>query len=142
MIEPRDVVFAKWENKVRKAVKEAGVLSHPILINTFPAMYDNAHLEEALAASGARGDEFDTRARELELTLAASLARLEAQQTLAGNCAQCLRTRRPTAGPPTPAGAGAPEAGRTARWTTSGNLRATQTRTRSRRRVRQHDLRQ
>lgn len=40
MIELRDVVLAEWEQKVRASVKEAGPLPHPILINTFPGLYD------------------------------------------------------------------------------------------------------
>jgi len=46
MLELREVVFAEWEKRVRASVKEAGALSHPVLINTFPAMYDN--IAEAL----------------------------------------------------------------------------------------------
>ena len=46
MLELREVVFAEWEKRVRTSVKGASALSHPILINTFPAMYDN--IAEAL----------------------------------------------------------------------------------------------
>lgn len=39
MIELQDVVFAEWEKRVLKSVKEAQALSHPILINTLPELY-------------------------------------------------------------------------------------------------------
>lgn len=41
MMELRDVVFAEWEKRVRASVKQAGVLTHPILMNTLPTFYDN-----------------------------------------------------------------------------------------------------
>jgi signal transduction histidine kinase len=46
VLELRDTVFAEWEKKVRASIKEAGPVAHPILINTFPALYDN--IAEAL----------------------------------------------------------------------------------------------
>ena len=46
MLELREAVFTEWEKRVRAGVKGADALPHPILINTFPAMYDN--LAEAL----------------------------------------------------------------------------------------------
>ncbi|HZW20177.1 HAMP domain-containing sensor histidine kinase [Noviherbaspirillum sp.] len=47
MLELRDAVFSEWERRVRSSVKGAGTLSHPILINTLPTLYDN--LAEALS---------------------------------------------------------------------------------------------
>ena len=47
MLELRDVVLAEWENRVRGTVKEASDLPHPILINTFPTLYEN--IAEALS---------------------------------------------------------------------------------------------
>ncbi|HEY8607784.1 MAG TPA: HAMP domain-containing sensor histidine kinase [Noviherbaspirillum sp.] len=41
MTELREDVFAEWERRVRASVKGARELSHPVLINTFPALYDN-----------------------------------------------------------------------------------------------------
>lgn len=46
MLALREVVFVEWEKRVRASVKEAKALPHPILVNTFPSMYDN--LAEAL----------------------------------------------------------------------------------------------
>jgi signal transduction histidine kinase len=46
MLGLRDAVFAEWEKRVRASVKEAASIVHPILINTFPALYDN--IAEAL----------------------------------------------------------------------------------------------
>lgn len=46
MLELREAVFTEWEKRVRAGVKGADALPHPILINTFPVMYDN--LAEAL----------------------------------------------------------------------------------------------
>jgi signal transduction histidine kinase len=42
----RDKVLEEWVARLRRNVKEAEHLSHPILINTFPAIYDN--LAEAI----------------------------------------------------------------------------------------------
>jgi signal transduction histidine kinase len=47
MIELQEVVFTEWEKRLRACVKEADALSHPILINTLPALYGN--LVEALS---------------------------------------------------------------------------------------------
>jgi signal transduction histidine kinase len=41
MIALRDVVMAEWEKRLRATVREAAGLPHPILINTFPSLYDN-----------------------------------------------------------------------------------------------------
>jgi signal transduction histidine kinase len=46
MLELRDVVFAEWEKEVRSSIKEAVALPHPVLLNTFPILYDN--IAEAL----------------------------------------------------------------------------------------------
>lgn len=47
MQELRDEVLAEWIARLRHSVKEAEHLSEPILINTFPALYDN--LAEAIS---------------------------------------------------------------------------------------------
>lgn len=47
MIALRDAAFSEWEKRVRASVKGAGGLPNPILINTFPALYDN--IAEALS---------------------------------------------------------------------------------------------
>ena len=41
MLELREVVFEEWERRVRASVKGAKTLSHPVLVNTLPTMYDN-----------------------------------------------------------------------------------------------------
>ncbi len=41
MLALRNKVFSEWVERVRQTVKEAGRLPHPILINTFPSLYDN-----------------------------------------------------------------------------------------------------
>jgi signal transduction histidine kinase len=41
MIALREVVIAEWERRLRSTVREAADLPHPILINTFPSLYDN-----------------------------------------------------------------------------------------------------
>ena len=41
MLALRDVVLAEWESRLRSTVDEAAALPHPILINTFPILYDN-----------------------------------------------------------------------------------------------------
>ncbi|WP_194715091.1 sensor histidine kinase [Noviherbaspirillum soli] len=41
MLALRDVVLAEWEKRLRSTVREAAGLPHPILINTFPSLYDN-----------------------------------------------------------------------------------------------------
>jgi signal transduction histidine kinase len=43
----REAVFAEWEKRVCTSIKGAGALPYPILINTFPTLYDN--LAEALS---------------------------------------------------------------------------------------------
>jgi signal transduction histidine kinase len=46
MLELREIVLKEWEKRVRTSVKNAEQLPHPILIDTFPALYDN--IAEAL----------------------------------------------------------------------------------------------
>lgn len=41
MLALRDLVMAEWEKRLRATVREAANLPHPILINTFPRLYDN-----------------------------------------------------------------------------------------------------
>lgn len=41
MLALREVVLAEWETRLRATVDEAAALSHPILIDTFPILYDN-----------------------------------------------------------------------------------------------------
>ena len=41
MLALRDVVLAEWERRLRSTVSEAAALPQPILINTFPILYDN-----------------------------------------------------------------------------------------------------
>jgi signal transduction histidine kinase len=41
MLALRDKVLSEWVERVRQTVKEAERLPHPILINTFPSLYDN-----------------------------------------------------------------------------------------------------
>ena len=41
MLALREVVLAEWEKRLRSTVNEAAALPHPILINTFPTLYDN-----------------------------------------------------------------------------------------------------
>nr|WP_314628329.1 HAMP domain-containing sensor histidine kinase [uncultured Noviherbaspirillum sp.] len=41
MLALREVVLAEWESRLRATVNEAAALSHPILIDTFPTLYDN-----------------------------------------------------------------------------------------------------
>jgi signal transduction histidine kinase len=64
MLEHRDEVLLEWGKRVREAVKEAEQLPHPILINTFPSLYDN--LAEAITPGYPRvtGDEGNTVASE------------------------------------------------------------------------------
>jgi signal transduction histidine kinase len=47
MLALRDEVLAEWVKRVRQTVKEAERLAEPILIDTFPALYDN--LAEAIS---------------------------------------------------------------------------------------------
>lgn len=46
MLGLRDQVLSEWVKRLRQTVKEAEHLPHPILINTFPVLYDN--LAEAI----------------------------------------------------------------------------------------------
>ncbi|MDB5749395.1 MAG: histidine kinase [Massilia sp.] len=46
MTELREVVLDEWERRVRAEIAGAAGLKHPVLINTFPVLYDN--LVEAL----------------------------------------------------------------------------------------------
>jgi signal transduction histidine kinase len=46
MHELRELVFAQWEARVRSEVEGARTLAEPVLVNTFPVLYDN--LAEAL----------------------------------------------------------------------------------------------
>jgi signal transduction histidine kinase len=64
MLELRDEVLAEWAERVRQSVKEAERLPHPILINTFPSLYDN--IAEAITPGYPRetGDESNTIATE------------------------------------------------------------------------------
>lgn len=48
----RDAVFAAWEQDVRRLIKGAQDILHPILINTLPVFYDN--IAEALTPSHPR----------------------------------------------------------------------------------------
>lgn len=41
MLALREVVLGEWETRLRSTVNEAAALPHPILINTFPTLYDN-----------------------------------------------------------------------------------------------------
>lgn len=41
MLALRDMVMAEWEKRLRATVREAASLPHPIVINTFPRLYDN-----------------------------------------------------------------------------------------------------
>ena len=47
MLELREIVLDEWEKAVRASVKTADQLLHPVLIDTFPALYDN--IAEALS---------------------------------------------------------------------------------------------
>jgi signal transduction histidine kinase len=58
MLELREAVLQEWSRRLRATVKEAENLSHPILINTFPCLYD--HIAEAISPGGGRGAETDT----------------------------------------------------------------------------------
>lgn len=46
LLDLKEEVFSEWETRVLESVKEAATVSHPILINTLPALYLN--LAEAL----------------------------------------------------------------------------------------------
>src|SRR5690348_14004729 len=64
MLELRDEVLLEWVKRVRQSVKEAEELPHPVLINTFPVLYDN--LAEAITPDYPRatGNEGNTVAAE------------------------------------------------------------------------------
>src|SRR5687768_9000843 len=64
MLELRDEVLWEWAERVRQSLEEAEQLPHPILINTFPSLYDN--LAEAITPGYPRatGDEGNTVASE------------------------------------------------------------------------------
>jgi signal transduction histidine kinase len=64
MLALRDEVLSEWAERVRQTVREAGQLPHPILINTFPSLYDN--IAEAITPDYPRatGDESNTIATE------------------------------------------------------------------------------
>lgn len=64
MLGLRDEVLVEWVKRLRQTVKEAEQLPHPVLINTFPSLYDN--LAEAITPSYPRatGDEGNTVAAE------------------------------------------------------------------------------
>jgi signal transduction histidine kinase len=64
MLELRDEVLVEWIKRVRQTVKEAERLPQPILINTFPSLYEN--LAEAITPDYPRatGDEGNTVATE------------------------------------------------------------------------------
>jgi signal transduction histidine kinase len=64
MLELRDEVLAEWMKRVRQSIKEAKQLANPILINTFPSLYDN--IAEAITPGYPRatGNESNTVAIE------------------------------------------------------------------------------
>jgi signal transduction histidine kinase len=64
MLGLRDEVLREWTKRVRQSVKEAEQLPHPILINTFPSLYDN--IAEAITPGYPRttGDQSNTLAAE------------------------------------------------------------------------------
>ena len=64
MLALRDEVLTEWIKRVRQTVKEAEQLPQPILINTFPSLYDN--LAEAISPGYPRamGNEGNTVASE------------------------------------------------------------------------------
>src|SRR5690348_12718461 len=64
MLKLRDEVLSEWIKRVRNTVKEAEHLPNPIIINTFPALYDN--LAEAITPDYPRatGNEGTTVAAE------------------------------------------------------------------------------
>jgi signal transduction histidine kinase len=64
MLALRDEVLLEWVKRLRQAIKEAEQLPHPILINTFPALYNN--LAQAISPGHPRalGNEGSTAASE------------------------------------------------------------------------------
>lgn len=64
MLELRDTVFAEWEARVRISLDKAKDLSHPILIDTLPALYDNIAQSLTLEYPRLTGGEGTTLASE------------------------------------------------------------------------------
>ncbi len=64
MLELQNEVFSEWGKRLRQSVKEAERLPHPILINTFPSLYQN--IAEAITPHYPRttGDDGNTAAAE------------------------------------------------------------------------------
>lgn len=58
MLELRDVVLRQWGQRLRTTVKEAEHLAHPILINTFPNLYDN--IAQAITPGHPRSTDTET----------------------------------------------------------------------------------
>ena len=69
MLALRDEVLAEWIRRLRQTIKEAARLAQPILINTFPSLYDN--LAEAISPGYPRAiiiigtDENETACRQV-----------------------------------------------------------------------------
>jgi signal transduction histidine kinase len=64
MLELRDEVLVEWGKRLRQTIQEAEQLPHPILINTFPALYDNLAQAISPGYPRATGDEGNTVASE------------------------------------------------------------------------------
>jgi signal transduction histidine kinase len=64
MLELRDDVLWEWAERVRQSLKEAEQLPHPILINTFPSLYDNIAEAVTPGYPRATGNESNTVASE------------------------------------------------------------------------------
>ena len=64
MLALRDDVLLEWVSRLRSTVKEAEQLPHPILINTFPALYDNLAQAISPGFPRATATESDTVATE------------------------------------------------------------------------------
>ena len=58
MLALRETVLSEWESRLRATVDEAASLPHPILINTFPTLYDN--IAEAISPGYPRKSVNDT----------------------------------------------------------------------------------
>ncbi|WP_151637449.1 sensor histidine kinase [Noviherbaspirillum aerium] len=58
MLALREAVLQEWGQRLRATVKEAEHLPHPIMINTFPGLYDN--IAEAITPGYARSPETET----------------------------------------------------------------------------------
>jgi signal transduction histidine kinase len=63
LLELQDPVFAEWERRVRAQVPQASGLPHPILINTFPVMYQEL-IERISSDSNPSCDNINTVASE------------------------------------------------------------------------------